>query len=179
MMPTGLLHFATALFLISQSPGVPPVAISHAGVPPVAISHGSLLRFVLSLTRPVSAACQSPPCQRGVPRQRRGGGIPQSVSFPHGFVLSRSANCESLSHGCAVPAPFGKGAILRPVSLLCRRLGFIPPDRREVAWGAAPRRREPAGAKAIGRPEVVPPQVCQVFGFDHTKASCKIGTGNR
>ena len=40
---------------------------------------------------------RSPPCQRGVPRQRRGGGIPQSGSFPHRFVLSRSANCESLS----------------------------------------------------------------------------------
>ena len=53
---------------------------------------------------------RSPPCQRGVPRHRRGGGIPQSGSFPHGFVLSRSANCESLSHASGVPAPFGKGA---------------------------------------------------------------------
>ena len=41
-----------------QAPGVPPVSISPAGVPPVSISHGSLLRFVTSLTRPVSAACR-------------------------------------------------------------------------------------------------------------------------
>ena len=54
---------------------------------------------------------RSPPCQRGVPRHRRGGGIPQAGRFPHRFVLSRSANCESLSHGYAVPAPFGKGAL--------------------------------------------------------------------
>ena len=73
------------------------------GVPPVSISHGSFLRIVLSLTRPVSllrcSRClgQSPPCQRGVPRHRRGGGIPQAGRFPHGFVLSESACCKSLS----------------------------------------------------------------------------------
>ena len=79
-----------------------------------------------------------------------------------------------------LPAPFGKGAILRPVSLLCRRLGFIPPSGREVAWGAAPRRREPAGAKAIGRPKVVPPQVCQVFASIIRKHPVKLvqGIGN-
>ncbi len=72
---------------------------------------------------------QSPPCQRGVPRQRRGGGIPQSVSFPHGFVLSRSANCESLSQkskifasslwqgslwGAATKPPLSKGGASAP-----------------------------------------------------------------
>ena len=51
----------------------------------------------VSLLRCSRCIDQSPPCERGVPRQRRGGGIPQSGSFPHGFVLSRSANCKSLS----------------------------------------------------------------------------------
>ena len=50
----------------------------------------------------------------GVPRHRRGGGIPQAGRFPHRFVLSRSTSCESLSHGYAVPAPFGKGAFFAP-----------------------------------------------------------------
>ena len=34
----------------------------------------------------------------------------KTFPFPHGFVLWWSANCESLSHGYAVPAPFHKGA---------------------------------------------------------------------
>ena len=34
----------------------------------------------------------------------------KTFPFPHRFVLSRSTNCESLSHGYAVPAPFSKGA---------------------------------------------------------------------
>ena len=93
-----------------------PFGKGASGVPPVSISHGSFLRIVLSLTRPVSllrcSRCigQSPPCQRGVPRHRRGGGIPQAGKFPHRLVLLESACCESLSHGCAVPAPFSKGA---------------------------------------------------------------------
>ena len=79
-------------------------------------AHGSFSLIVASLTRPVSllrcSRCigQSPPCQRGVPRHRRGGGIPQAGKFPHRLVLLESACCESLSHGCAVPAPFSKGA---------------------------------------------------------------------
>ena len=74
-------------------------------MPPLTISHDGFLRIVLSLTRPVSllrcSRCidQSPPCQRGVPRHRRGGGIPQAGKFPHRLVLLESASCESLSHG--------------------------------------------------------------------------------
>ena len=159
-----------------------------AGVPPVAISAGTarsqfptviFSKSLLPLQCPVSAACQSPPCQRGVPRLAEAGGFPRVAGVHIGLYFRKVPTVRSLSHASGVPAPFSKGAILRPVSLLCRRLGFIPPSGREVAWGAAPRRREPAGAKAIGRSEAVPPQVCQVFGFDHTKASCKIGTGNR
>ena len=40
-------------------------------------------------------------------------------------------------------------SLTRPVSLPSRRLPQIPPSGREVAWGAAPRRREPAGAQPI------------------------------
>ena len=165
-----------------------------AGVPPVAISAGTarsqfptviFSKSLLPLQCPVMlpgenrSAAQSPRCQRGVPRLSEAGGFCRVAGVRIGLYFRKVPTVRSLSHASGVPAPFGKGAILRPVSLLCRRLGFIPPSGREVAWGAAPRRREPAGAKAIGRPEVVPPQVCQVFGFDHTKASCKIGTGNR
>ncbi len=83
-----------------------------AGVPPVAISHGNFLLFVTSLTRPVSAACrrtyslithhsslkspvalpggnrctaQSLPGHWGVPRHRRGGGIPRVTGFHIGL----------------------------------------------------------------------------------------------
>ena len=117
-----------------------------AGVPPVSISHGSLLRFVLSLTRPVSllrcSRCidQSPPCQRGVPRHRRGGGIPQAGRFPHWLVLLESACCESLSQkskifasslwqgslwGAATKPPLPKGGGLAKPSRGDKRLaGF-------------------------------------------------------
>ena len=37
-------------------------------------------------------------------------------TFSHWLVLWGSASCESLSHAYGVPAPFGKGAFLRPVS---------------------------------------------------------------
>ena len=51
----------------------------------------------LPLTRePLGCTDQSPPCQRGVVWQSQTGGIPRAGRFPHGFVLSRSANCESL-----------------------------------------------------------------------------------
>ena len=86
------------------------------GVPPLSISHDGFLLIVLSLTRPVSLlrrngwTNQSPPCKRGVPRQRRGGGISQADSFPHWFVLLGSLCRQSLSHASGVPAPFHKGA---------------------------------------------------------------------
>ena len=134
-----------------------PFTREPCGQCPLTISHGGFLRFLTSLARPVSAACQSPPCQRGVPRHRRGGGIPRHrlgtsslitlhyslktpFPFPHRFVLSESACCESLSHAFGVPAPFRKGAcgqcpltishggflrfltsLTRPVSAACRR----------------------------------------------------------
>ncbi len=76
--------------------------------------------------------------------------------FPHGFVLSESACCESLSHASGVPAPFHKGAcgqwpltishgsflllvpsLTRPVSLPCRGLRlYLPPGGRWL--GAQP-----------------------------------------
>ena len=83
---------------------------------PLTMRTGIFCESLLPLQRPVSllrcSRCidQSPPCQRGVPRHRRGGGIPQAGKFPHRLVLLESACCESLSHGCAVPATFSKGA---------------------------------------------------------------------
>ena len=63
---------------------------------PAPFSKGAFLRPV-SLLRCSRCLGQSPPCQRGVPRHRRGGGIPQAGRFPHRLVLSESACCESLS----------------------------------------------------------------------------------
>ena len=87
---------------------------------PQPFSHDSFLRIVTSLTRPVSllrcSRCvdQSPPCQRGVPRHRRGGGIPQVGRFPHRFILSESACCRipqsKIKDFCQLPftrEPFG------------------------------------------------------------------------
>ena len=68
---------------------------------------------------------RSPPCQRGVVWQSQTGGIPQAGRFPHRLLLLESACCESLSHGCAVPAPFSKGAFLRPVSFYGAIPGFF------------------------------------------------------
>ena len=72
------------------------------GVPPQSISHDSFQQIVTSLTRPVSLLrrlakhrTQSPPCQRGVPRHRRGGGIPQAKPgdfFPiHSSLFTKTA----------------------------------------------------------------------------------------
>ena len=72
-------------------------------MPPLSIPHGNLLRIVTALTRPVSlpggkdARTKAPLAIVGVPRHRRGGGIPQAGKFPHRLVLLESASCESLS----------------------------------------------------------------------------------
>ena len=47
------------------------------------------------------------------------------VAFHIGFLKKESACCESLSHGYAVPAPFGKGAFWRPVSFYGAIPGFF------------------------------------------------------
>ena len=46
------------------------------------------------------------------------------VALHIGFQLIDSANCESLRHAFGVPAPFSKGAFLRPVSFYCTIPGF-------------------------------------------------------
>ena len=60
---------------------------------------------------PLGCSDEAPLAIVGVVWRSQTGGIPQAGRFPYRFVLSRSANCESLSHGYAVPAPFGKGAL--------------------------------------------------------------------
>ena len=51
------------------------------------------------------------------------GGFPRLAGFHIGSYFGKVPAVESLSHGCAVPAPFGKGAFLCPVSLLRCRIG--------------------------------------------------------
>ena len=108
-----------------------PLTREPCGQCPLTISHGSFLRFVTSLTRPVSllrcmVGYRQPPAST-IPSANRNctaRWLPQSpaVTAPSrrelwglclatlDFLRMRSACCESLSHGCAVPAPFGKGA---------------------------------------------------------------------
>ena len=125
--PVESLSQKSEIFASSLSQGslqaVP--ADNFGGESPLTMRTGIFCESLLPLQCPVSllrcsrCTAQSPPCQRGVPRQRRGGGIPRAGRFPHGFVLMGSACCESLSHASGVPAPFHKGAILRPVSVAC------------------------------------------------------------
>ena len=53
------------------------------------------------------------------------GGFPRAAGFRIGWCFCESPHCESLSHGFAVPAPFGKGAFWRPVSFHCAIPGFF------------------------------------------------------
>ena len=61
-------------------------------------------------------AVQSPPCERGVPRQRRGGGIPWLSGFHMGLFTQKvpavnpSVTAKATGGSPAVPAPFRKGA---------------------------------------------------------------------
>ena len=110
-----------------------PTGREPCGQCPLTISHGSFLRIVLSLTRPVSllrcSRClgQSPPCQRGVPRQRRGGGIKgwQVSTWVCAFEKVPTVNPSVTAAPCQLPLarePLGA------VSLLCRRVPQIAPD---------------------------------------------------
>ena len=72
-----------------------------------------------SVSRPLAPSVTPPACQ--LPP----GGSYGACALPHWFMLIESACCESLSHGCAVPAPFSKGAFLRPVSFYCAIPGFF------------------------------------------------------
>ena len=86
----------------------------------------------------------------------------QGSLFAFGIVTERKGERKQLHHALTAEARRP-----RPVSAACRRtyyifplpyslklpgivtlqkVSYIPPDRREVAWGEAPRRREPAGA---------------------------------
>ena len=87
----------------------------------------------------IEAPRQSPPCQRGVPRLAEAGGFPRqslrnflpipSSLFPkkpspfHMSLYFGKVPTVNLSHGCAVPAPFRKGAFLCPVSAARRPFG--------------------------------------------------------
>ena len=96
-----------------------------------------------------------PPLPKGGASAAPRRGDSEAGRSPHRSVLSESANCESLSHGCAVPAPFSKGAaacrrsqfrtvifcesllpLQCPVSLLrCSRCtAQSPPCQRGVVW---------------------------------------------
>ena len=100
----------------------------------------------------------------GVPRQRRGGGIPQSGSFPHGFVLSRSANCESLSQKSKIFASsLWQGSLFAPgIVLLCdtglfqalnRQRGNEAPQKPHSKTGAVAKTYHPSqseGSISVG-----------------------------
>ena len=52
-----------------------------------------------------------------------------------GLYFGKVPAVESLSHGYAVPAPFGKGAFLRPVSAACP-LNLFPKKRAARLGGS-------------------------------------------
>ena len=52
----------------------------------------------------------------GVPRLAEAGGFLRLASFRIGLYFWKVPAVESLSHAYGVPAPFDKGAFLRPVS---------------------------------------------------------------
>ena len=107
---------------------------------------------------PLGCSDEAPLAIVGVPRQRRGGGIPQAGRFPHRFVLSRSTSRESLSHGYAVPAPFGKGAFG-----VQRR---SPPGH--CGGASAPPRRGDSPGKACGTSYLFPLHYSlKTFPFPH------------
>ena len=91
--------------------------------------------------------------------------LSQGSLFAFGIVTERKGERKQLHHALTAEARRP-----RPVSAACppnllpipsslfpkkhgivtlQRASFIPPSGREVAWGAAPRRREPAGRKPI------------------------------
>ena len=151
--------------------------------------------LVTSLTRPVSllrcSRCidQSPPCQRGVPRQRRGGGIPwprpRNLFTIHYSLFTKKPSPKkpspfhiglyfeevptvnpSVKNQRFLPAPFGKGAFLRPVSFYGAIAGLFRALNRQRGNKAVPKPTNPNGgrgkrlpprAKAKGQSRMVPP----------------------
>ena len=118
-----------------------------ARVPPVSISHGSLLRFVLSLTRPVSllrcSRCidQSPPCQRGVPRLAEAGGF-RRQSLRNFLPIPSSLFTKK-------PSPFHMGSYFGKVpaveSLSQKSKIFASSLWQGSLWGAATKPPLPKG----------------------------------
>ena len=127
--------------MVKTGAGVPPEAISAASRRRQCARQSSAIRYCPSSARyryrgGNGCTDQSPPghCGGASASPRRGDSAGKACGtsylfplhyslktfpFPHGFVLWWSANCESLSHASGVPAPFHKGAILRPVSVAC------------------------------------------------------------
>ena len=82
-----------------------------------------------------------------------------------GLCFWGSAYCESLSHASGVPAPFSKGAFLRPVSFYCAIPGFFRLSIDSVGTKHPKKHRPKRGqglkpstrAKAKGQSRMVPP----------------------
>ena len=95
-----------------------PFTREPCGQCPLTISHGNLLRIVTAPPVPGNVTGwkrrtnQSPPCQRGVPRHRRGGGIPRLASFHIGLYFWKVPTVNpSVKKQRFLPAPFRKGAL--------------------------------------------------------------------
>ena len=100
-------------------------ADNFGGQWPQPISHGNLQQIVTAPPKPGNGGLPKPPLPKGgaSATPRRGDSVAKATDFfpiPYslfpkkpfhiGFLGMISANCESLSHGYAVPAPFSKGA---------------------------------------------------------------------
>ena len=107
-------------------------------MPPLSISHGSLLQIVTAPPVPGNVTGwkrrtnQSPPCQRGVPRHRRGGGIP----WPKPRTSSLFPIPSSLF--TKKPSPFHIGLYLRKVPTVnpsVKNQRFLPAPFDKGAFG--------------------------------------------
>ena len=94
---------------------------------PLTIPHGGFLRFVTAPPVPGIGGRPKPPLRKGgasAPPRRGDTQAPPGYFLPNhsylfpkkpspfhiGSYFCESPHCESLSHGCAAPAPFDKGA---------------------------------------------------------------------
>ena len=66
----------------------------------------------------VEAQTKAPLAKGGCLGTAEAGGFPRVAGVHIGLYFRKVPTVRSLSHASGVPAPFGKGAILRPVSLV-------------------------------------------------------------
>ena len=104
-------------------------------------------KSLLPLQCPVSAVCQSPPCQRGVVWRSQTGGIPQGGSFPHGFVLMGSACCGIPQSRLRRASSLWQGSHFAPGIVTLQKAWFHTSLREGGGLGRSPKTEGASGRK--------------------------------